>query len=247
MSLQINDTTNYRGIAQVYEDEIGANRGDVTGNTAKYKDFIAGVNLAMDDYVAIAIQASGTWQYDDSNHTGYPIIKTNLVQGQRDYTFTTDEQGNLILDIQRVLILGEDDTEYQECYSVDAQSEYEARDIYGESTAEGAPYRYDKTANGFFLDPTPGYNKTNGLKVYINREGSYFTTSDTTKKPGVPGLHHKYFALKPALDYARRKRITTESSLRNEVQLMEQAIKDYFGMREKDKRNILKPKPICYE
>jgi hypothetical protein len=240
MSIQFNDTTTLKGIAQIYEKEIGANQGDITGNTTKLKSFTADANLALDDYTAIALQASGTWQFDDSNQTDYPIITTNLVSGQRDYSFTTDEGGNLILDIYKVLVLqSATGTVYSELFPVDQQSDYDATGFTDGQNITGTPTTYDKTANGIFLDAIPGYNATKGLKVYINRESSYFTYSDTTKKPGVPGLHHKYFALKPALDYARRNNLATLPRLEQEVAKMERDIKEYFGRREKDTRNIL--------
>jgi hypothetical protein len=240
MSLQFNDTSTLKGIAQIYEKEIGANQGDITGVTAKLKAFTADANLAMDDYLAIALQASGTWQFDDSNHTDYPIITTNLVSGQRDYSFTTDQTGNLILDIYKVLVLqSATGTVYSELYPTDQQSEPRATGYTDGQNITGTPTTYDKTANGIFLDAIPGYNATNGLKVYINRETSYFTSSDTTKKPGVPGLHHKYFALKPAMDYARRNNLANVQRIEIEVAKMERDIKEYFGRREKDTRNQL--------
>ncbi len=243
MSVQFSDTTNYKGIIQLIEKELGFKRTDISGDSTKLKEFTADVNLAWDDYVHIALNADGRWQFDDSNQTDYPIIKTNLVDGQRDYPFTTDEGGNLILDIQRVSILrSATETLYYDIYPIDQQSDSDAWSLVSENTTEGVPSRYDKTANALFLDPIPSYNATNGLKIYINREASYFTSSDTTKKPGCPGIHHKYFALKPALDYARRNALAIEDSLRNEVQLMEQSIEEYFARRAKDERKIITPK-----
>ena len=247
MSLKYNQTSSLDGIIQEIEHELDFKYGDISGDTTLLKQFTVAVNLTWDNYLSIALPASGKWQFDDSNQTDYPIIKTNLVDGQRDYTFTTDEGGNLILDIYKVaILLSATDTLYQEIKPIDQQSDTEAWGILSENTTEGTPYQYDKTANGLFLDPIPSYNATNGLKVYINREASYFTTSDTTKKPGCPGLHHRYFVLKPAFDYARVHGMSIEGSLRNEVILMEKAIEGYFGRRSKDDRKILTNRPINF-
>ena len=70
-------------------------------------------NLALDKVTGIIFTSSGRWQYDDTNHEDYPIITTNLTSGQRDYTFTTDEQGNLILDIYRVMVKNRDGVFYE--------------------------------------------------------------------------------------------------------------------------------------
>jgi len=233
MSLVFNDTTNFRGLVQEYEKEIGANRGDISGVTNKLKDFAAAANLAFDDFFAIAIQASGEWQIDDSNHTDYPIITTNLVASQRDYSFTVDENSNLILDIYKVMVADANGV-FREIQPVDQQSDKDMESFYSGQNATGTPTRYDKTANGIFLDVIPSYNYTGGLKVFVNREPSYFAYNDTTKKPGVPGLLHRYFAVKPAWDYARRNSLAILTTLFAEVQRLEAMISSHFGRRNKD-------------
>ena len=171
MSLVFNDTTNFRGIVQGYEEEIGADVGFISGNTQRLKQLTASVNKALDDFTALALQAGGTWGWDDSNQTDYPIIRTNIVSAQRDYTFTTDESGNLILDIYRVRVSDSGGT-YRDINPVDLQT---SGQLAYTDTAKGVPTAYDKTANGILFKEIPNYNYTNGLEVYINREGSYFT------------------------------------------------------------------------
>mgnify|MGYP000945674510 CR=1 FL=1 len=234
MSIQFNDTSNRKGLVQFFEKEIGANYGDISGNTNKLKEFTADVNIAFDEYLNLAIRSSGTWQFDDSNHTDYPIITTNLVSGQRDYTFVSDEGGNLILDIYKV-VAKDTGGVFQDLKPVDQQSEEDMNSFYDGQNVSGIPTRYDKTANGIFLDAIPNYNSTNGLKVYINREPSYFAYTDTTKKPGVPGTHHRWFYLRPSLDYARRH-LTNDAytKIQNEVFKLQKEIETDFGERERD-------------
>lgn len=239
LSIQFNDTNNRKGLVQLFEKEIGANYGDISGNTNKLKEFTADVNIAFDEYVALAIRSSGTWQFDDSNHTDYPIITTNLVSGQRDYTFVTDEGGNIILDIYSVFRKDQNGI-YGKIEAVDQQSDDYVSGFWDGQNLTGTPERYDKTANGIFLDAVPSYNSTNGLKVYINREASYFTSTDTTKKPGVTGLHHKWFFLRPALDYARRYLSNDAyTKIQNEVTKLEAEIKASFSLRQKDTQSVL--------
>jgi hypothetical protein len=238
MSLSFSDTTNYKGVIQEIERELSFNPGDISSNAIKLKEFTAGVNLAFDDFIALAFKSNGTWQFDDSNHTDYPIINTNLVASQRDYTFTTDEGGNLILDIFKVAVKDPSGI-YQDVDPVDTQSQEGMQSFYDGINTTGTPTRYDKTANGIFLDVIPSYNSTNGLKVYINREPSYFTYTDTTKKPGVPGDLHRYFVLKPAYDYARRKNLAIRDSLQIELMRFEEKIKERFSERTRDERRRL--------
>lgn len=240
MSIQFNDTTTYKGLVQFYEKEVGYNRGDVSGNTDLLKEFTASANVAFDDFLSIAFGPDGTWQLDDSNHTDYGIITTNLVSGQRDYTFTGDSGGNLILDVYRVLCKISSTGEYKEIYPVDVStpdylnSESTKSFIDGNNDT-GIPSRYDKLANGILLDLIPSYDASAGLKIFINREPSYFVYTDTTKKPGVPGLLHKWFYIKPAFDYARiNLPQNTITRLQLEVDKLEKQIEKEFRRRQRD-------------
>lgn len=246
MSKIFSDTSAYNGLVQLYEREIGANRGDISSDTTKLKQFTADVNSALDYFPELAIKSSGTWQWDDSNQTDYPIIKSNIVSGQRDYAFTSDSSSNLILDIYKLAILpSATATLYEEIYPVDVQSG-EDYNLLAEVTTTGIPGAYDKTANAIFFDIKPSYDATNGIKMYINREASYFTYLDTTKKPGVPGIFHEYFFLKPAMDYARRNTLANHDKIALEVSKLEQNIKDYYGRREKDVDNELTMRRIFF-
>lgn len=248
MSLPFSDTSTYKGIVQIYEKLIGANRTDISGNSNKLKELTADVNLlGWDEYLKLAFEASGTWQFDDSNQTDYPIITTNIVASQRDYSFTVDGTSNLILEIYKVAILpSATATLYQEILPIDAQSEPN-NDFIANQTVTGTPYEYDKTSNGIFLNPIPSYSATSGLRVYINREASYFTSSDTTKKPGCPGIHHRWFALRPAEDYAMRNGLASYPLLRAERLQMEEDIKAFFGRRERDVRKRLTMASVNFE
>lgn len=245
MSIQFNDTSNYKGLVQLYEKELGLVRGSISGDTNKLKHFTADANIAFDEFVEMAIKYSGTWQFDDSNQSDYPIITTNLVASQRDYSFTTDETGNLILDIMRVFVRNSTSDPYYEIYPVDSQTdqEYKVAGLVDGLDTTGKASKYDKTANGIFLDPIPDASVTNGLKVYINREPSYFVHTDTTKKPGVPGLFHEWFYKKPALEEAKRNLPAKAPRLDLDVRELRQRIEDYFSKRERDVRHVMTPAP----
>lgn len=234
----------YKGLVQFYEKEVGYNRGDVSGNTDLLKDFTAEYNLAFDDFLSIAFGPDGTWQLDDSNHTDYPFITTNLVSGQRDYSFTTDGSSNIILDIFRVMVKTSSTGDYQEIYPVDQNTpDY----LNNESTTSfidgrnqtGVPTRYDKIGNSIHLDLIPSYNATAGLKVFINREPSYAVSTDTTKKPGVPGNLHSWFYLKPAYNYAKRNSLASLPRIERDVELMKKEIEKTFRRRQRDTSNRL--------
>jgi hypothetical protein len=254
MSIPFSDTANFKGLVQLYEQEIGANPGDVSGNTTKLKQFTARVNLALDKYNSIAVPASGTWELDDNNHTDdYDIIYATINSGQKDYTWLTDENGNTILDVQKVLVLPSDTaTTYVE---VEPVSELLAEnvDMIDENGATGVPSRYAKRANGIRFDVIPNYTKARGIKILVSRESSYFTYTDTTKKPGYP-YHQEYFFLQPACEEARINNLSVLPRLEKKVYDLEGdpkqgvvgLIAEAYSARQKDVRNVMTGKRILY-
>lgn len=217
-------------------------------NSVSYplSDKVQDINLAMSDALTLAFKAGGTWQYDDNNHEDYPIITTALVQGQRDYTFTTDEQGNFILDIYKVMVRISATGQYQEIFPVDVQSDWDTDSFYDGLNITGVPYRYDKTANGIFLDAIPSFSSLDGLKIYINREATFFTEADMTKVPGIEPLCHEYLALVPSYKYARTNTLASVSRLEKDMMLMEERIKSRYARRTQDEPPVITQQQTNY-
>jgi len=244
MSLVFSNTTSKNGILQRIERELSFPDGFITGNATRLLEWTNNVNSAHDDALDIIFPIGGTWQFDDSNHTDYPIIKTNLSSGQRSYPFTSDENGNLILDVYKVMVAGSDGV-FREIEPVDQESPQGNTDttsFFDERNTSGTPTRYNKTANGIFLDPIPNYSYSNGLKMFISREGSYFTTTDTTKKPGIAGLFHEYYVVNPAFKYASIKDLSVTANLYDRKTKLEERIASYYGFRERDVIKRLTPR-----
>ena len=225
---------NFSQITALIDDTVNTN-----DTTYPLADKARDVNIALDRVLALIFQVGGTWQFDDSNHTDYPIITTNLVSGQRDYSFVSDENGNLILEVQRVFCADPAGI-FHEIYPVDVPNGANRNYTSGQNIT-GTPTTYDKNATGIFLDAIPSYNSTNGLKVYVNREGSYFTAGDTTKKPGFAGLFHEYLVLHTAYKYAVRKGLAKANQLKGDMLEMENDLIDYYEYREKDTKTSIIP------
>lgn len=225
------DTTNRTGIVQVLEDLTSTQSASTSSYplATKTRD----INMAFDDYQTIVTEASGTWQLDDSNHIKYPNMKFNLVSGQQDYSFTEDEQGNQVQDIYRVECKDANGV-WQLLKAYDEQSEAES--MSARELLTGTPTRYYKTANGIFLDVTPNYNSTLGIRMFFTRSPSYFLTSDTTKEPGIPNAHHRYLAVKPAYWYWLPKDSQRASLYFAELEKIEKMISDSVSQRVRDER-----------
>lgn len=231
------------GLVQLYEDEIGAKRGDVSGNATLLNKFKAQVNSALGDFWTIALPAAGTWQLDDANQSDDPTATTALVANQRDYRFNTDGSGNSMLEVYRVFVANASGI-FTEIFPVDVQSQSSTSTFTDGQNGTGTPTRYDKTADGIFLDPVPSYSLAGGLKVYFSRTPSYFASTDTTKKAGIPALFHKYLYLKPAFAYARRNSSANFNALKEIVEEMEGdearglegSIASYYARRSRDEK-----------
>lgn len=218
-------------------------------------DVIRDINLAKDNAIAIGIEASGVWQLDDSNQTDYPIIKATLNSGQRDYSFTTDENGNLILDIYRVMVADENGV-YYDLDLVDQQTKDDAIGMVDGRNITGRPTMYDKTANGIFLDAIPNYTKAEGLKIFINREGTHYAVpavnvaDDTTS--GLDGRLDEYLAVRPTAFYSARNGQNSASFWANEM-LKYEGDKDkgivgkisrVYSRRRKDEQSVITSETI---
>ena len=232
MALQYSDTINNQGIVQ---DIYFLANADAT--TYPLADLTRNVNNWYARADAILMESDGRFQYDDTNWTNYPIGRADLVSGQQDYQMfiTPPESGEDYLRITRVRIKDRNGT-YIDIYPVD-QSDLRGTSIPS-TTSTGTPTSYDKLGSSLFLNPIPDYNSTSGIQVFFQRASSYFTASDTTKKPGFPSIFHKYLSLGAAYDFAVIKMYPANqiSSLNTQIQVMEQAMKSFMSRRGKDEQ-----------
>lgn len=245
MSLQFSNPTLKSGICELIDKRIGT-------STASYpvSDKVSDINLSLSEFNLLALQSSGKWQFDDSNQLDYPIITCDLNANQRDYSFLLDGSGNLILDIYKVMIANPAGV-YYDLLPTDMQSDRFDQSFYDGLNIQGSPIKYDKTANGIFLNVVPNYTITGGIKIFFNRETTFFVSTDTTKMPGFAGTLHEYLVVKTAYRYAAsnslpqaggRLRNGSYTGLALEVNDWEQKIQDYYGQRAKDEQPILQSK-----
>lgn len=236
------DTTNRTGLVQLLEDLTNTQSSSSTSYpiAVKTRDF----NLAFAEYKMISTMASSSWQDDDTNHVDYPEIYGDIVSGQQDYTFTEDENGNQILDIYRVEAK---DSSGKWVLLQPYNENLETTALEAQALNTGTPTRYYKTANGIFLDQTPNYNSTDGLKIYYARTPSYFLSTDTTKEPGIPHMFHRYLAVKSAYWYWAPRDTAKASIYKSEVDITETRITEYFNKRSRDERPKISVKRYNYE
>lgn len=232
------EATNRTGMIQLLEDWTGTESSSNYTRQAKTRD----LNLGIDAYQMLTVPKSGTWLADDTNHTRYPNAKFDLVSGQQDYSFTEDEQGNQILDIYRVECKDNNGI-WKLLAPYDEMAEEES--ITARETQSGVPTRYYKTANGIFLDFTPNYNSTDGIRFWFARTPKYFTvtsgTSDDTTEMGAPNSHHTYPVMWAAYHYWLPLDTAKANLYFAQMAKKEKEIEEYYSERTRDEKPRIIP------
>lgn len=239
MAIQFSDTSSEKnGLIQTAESWVFGDDsyGRISDNSDLLATFTRNMNRGLDRAVGKILASDGRWQWDDTNYTTYPIGFTDLVSGQQDYTF--DREHIEILKVERQ----DESGEYHELHPIDIQ------DLRGRSITElfdnnGTPQYFDLLANAIWLYPAPNYNQTNGLKVFYQRNADYFTTSDTTKEPGINPMFQEYPALWSVYVYALKERMELASSVREEITQMENMMQSQYQRRNRADRKKMTARP----
>lgn len=235
--MQFSDTTNRTGLIELLEDLTTTQSATTSSYPIKTKT--RDINNAYANFMSLAIRACGRWQVDDTNQTDYPIVTFSLVSGQDNYAFNLDENSNQILELHKLRIK-DANGKWTDVEQIDRRE----FDINQYQDITGTPEYYDITSNGIIFYPTPNYNSTNGGELYVSRTPSYFISTDTTKKPGIPDMFHEYLVFRAAYYFCLANGLKQSTGLGNEMLRMEENIKHYYAERNKGERNILTPEYI---
>ena len=100
MTLVFNDTATKSGILQDVETRVFGDEGygSITNDTNRKYQFTVKANQALDRVVYLILCSDGRWQFDDNNYTDMAIGLTNLVSGQRNYTFALEHMNYIIFE-----------------------------------------------------------------------------------------------------------------------------------------------------
>lgn len=234
--MQFSDTTTKNGLIQNIEIKLFGDEGygKISGDSNLLLQFTNRINTAFNRYVFLAMSADGRWQWDDTNYTDMSIGLTNIVASQRAYTFSLEH-----LEVEKVLIMDNGGL-WHVITPIDENDRDAVEYLENNGNRVGIPSKYDKRGDTIFLDVTPNYNATNGLKVFFKRGPSYFVSTDTTKKPGFASILHNYLVLYPSMEYAVDRIMPEAKNLFELVSQMERNIKAYYSLRNKDEQPRLK-------
>lgn len=194
-------------------------------------DLIRNVNRHYDNVVSLIMQSDGRWKWDDTNNTSQPATSITMTGGINQVAIPD----TTYLTINRVEVLNNNGN-----YSVlkpihekeigQALSEFQKTD--------GTPLYYEKVGGFLNLYPAPSSSNvvlTSGLKVYYQRDASYFVVSDATKVPGFATPYHRLLSYGAALDYAIANGMSNKINIITPlIQKMEQELMTFYSSRSKD-------------
>lgn len=228
----------YLELLKSIEFWAGFNPNDVIEDAKLKETFTARLNRRLDRYFGIMGSGSRLAQIDDTNYSNQPFSFFDIVEGQNDYQFLSDEDGNTISDITSVMIAVGSSFRVIDKASL---SDKDAELIMSPNDRPGVPNKYLERNNTIFLDPVPNYSKTNGGKLFYKRVPSYFQTTDTTKQPGIPSHLHEILAIGASYDWLLVNKPNASMEItRVELELdkMEKDFRVYVELRNPQSRNI---------
>lgn len=227
------DTTAKNGLVQTFEFWTRMPDGTATGTLLK--QITARINAGFDSIMPFLMSYSDHIRWDDINHTDKPIGKLNLVVNQPDYKITEDDNSLDILNLTSIRILeSSSGTEYKTLQRMTVDDERAEDAMSPNPSVRGIPTHYLEVGNVTYLYPAPNYSATNGIKLYFEREQSYFSSTDTTKEPGIPKPFHELLALYAALDWNLVNRIDDTiliTRLEARIAIKEKQLSDLISLR----------------
>lgn len=209
-------------------------------NTYPIDKLCADINSVYDDYVSIILSSDTRWTWDDANFSTFPIATTNLVNGQRDYQFTSQ-----FLKILKVLVLNQNANgtfgELVEINLQDSMSNLDAWEMNVDDPASnlGIPDSFTLFGDSLRLQPRPNYNATGGIKVYFQRYEAVFIPTDTTKVPGFPQPFHRGLAFGAAHLFSLSHNLPQVDRIEQEDINCREALSEYFSERNKAERPVI--------
>lgn len=231
-------------------DLVAEARALVDADTTSYPaaDMLRRVNNSLETLTALIINADGTWQFDDSNYSDFPIGTFTLVASQAKYSF--NDKFLQLLEVQIMDKLGNyniikpiDQKEYDDLIPLEEAFETAGRPIY-----------YDKISDDtikLFPAPDNGVTVTlaSGLKVKFKRTADLFTSAQVTtgtKVPGIASPYHQLIAYMAALPYALSYKKDRVPLFEKKIDELKKDLVRFYSRREKDVKKVATMKIIQF-
>ena len=215
---------------------------DADINSYPLADVTRRVNAAYEELIGMIINADGTWEWDDTNHTDLPVGTGTLVADQQAYSFSSE-----YLEIRQVKVKNANG-DWVVLKPID-YSQFKEIAIEEYFSTSRMPEYYDILGDTIKLYPAPAsasVTLASGLKIHFTRTADLFTTADTTQEPGLPSTHHVILAYMAAIPYCMGYKKDRVPLYEKKVNDMKETLTAFYGRREKDKRKVMTMAPINF-
>ena len=170
--------------------------------------------------------------FDDSNKTDLPILTTDLTANTQTVALPSGTCTAKRLEVNY-------GNKWYKAEPFDINERGAATDTTSISQNFNVTEpRYDLAGSTIFLYPIPTQNVTGGLRIWINRFVTEFTSSDVstgTKLPGFDVNFHDILPLGVAFDWAVAKGQTNKADLWAQIQDYEARLKRHYGKKQEDR------------
>lgn len=240
--MEFSNTTSKSGLIQDCEFLTNLGDGTISSDPTLLGRFTGLINNGYDEVLPVIFSSDSKWPWDDQNQTKHPIATFDLVAGQADYTFTADEQGNSILEIDGVYVKDASGT-FRKMQAVDSPSDQGTSAIFAENpTNTGTPTRYTKRGPTIWLDAVPNYSQSGGVRFLFSRTPSYFGSADTTKTPGIPAPFQRLLSLIASRDWlmVNKPETNTLTAVLNMIAQKKVDLAAFMSRRSKDESIVMR-------
>lgn len=196
MAIAFSNTTDKNGIIQLIEFNTALGDGGVSGDATLLKQMTAQVNQAMSEVWHIMWANQSGWAYDDANQTDLPQAVFTLIAGTSKYALPT-----YALTVNRIEVKDKQGNFYPLTPLVEREI-HESMDEFFET--DGMPQYYRLVGRTIEMFPAPSSNETtltSGGKIYFDRTGVSFASTDTTATPGFSAEYHDLIPTKASIKW----------------------------------------------
>ena len=229
-------------ILQDIERRLNYKVGTITGNATLKISYINQVNDKKYEIETDILNSVDEFEYDDTNHTDFPIVTTPLTT-KRDYRVTVTER---VLKIRRMDVYYDGSTGVK-AHPVD-QAEMDTFAIDDANTDNNFAIdqpRYDLKYGSWFLYPkaTAAQVAAGGYaEIEWTREGVQFATNgdDDAVEPGFDRPFHSLISKLVTVEnlaFKKGNRTNTQITvLNNDIERQREMLKQHFGNKQEDRR-----------
>lgn len=205
--------------------EINEKLTRLTGeNTTRYTNAQRATDLtiSLDKVVTMIIDSQDDSDYDDPNHTDFPIFQTDLVAGQRDYTFSVS---NEVLQYKEVEISWDGTTFYKAKRRDRSISPFPMGndDLLDDNYSKEAPF-YDIEGSSILIYPRPT-ESTGVIQVRTTRDVTPITAAELATGTKVLGIDRAFHFMVVLL--ATQQRFMENNIAGNKLERVIREINDY--------------------